>query len=106
MLPALFPRKWQRLFLRRYRWDAALGRMPRELQQPFCIDFKHTKPVTESSSLAHLLPLLLCVLPPSSLDPYVVLDMPDSSWREIFGQAEALRSSKLTKIIINLIAVN
>lgn len=29
VLPALFPRKWQRLFLRRYRWDAALGRMPR-----------------------------------------------------------------------------
>lgn len=36
-----------------------------------------------------------CVLPPSSLDPYVVLDMPDSSWRGIFGQA--LRSSTLTK---------
>lgn len=29
VLPALFPRKWQRLFLRRYHWDAALGRMPR-----------------------------------------------------------------------------
>lgn len=29
VLPALFPRKWQRLFLRRCHWDAAPGRTPR-----------------------------------------------------------------------------
>lgn len=35
VLPALFPRKWQRLFLRRYHWDAALGRMPRRAAAAF-----------------------------------------------------------------------
>lgn len=61
----------------------------RELQQqPLGIDFKYTKPVTKSSSLAHSLPLLLCVLPPFSLDPYVGLDTPDPPQRGILGRWE------------------